>query len=306
MRRRDFITFAGGTAAAWPMAARAQQPAIPVVGFLSSGSPESDAVRLIAFRQGLNETGYVEARNLAIEYRGMQGHYDLLPALIADFIRRPVAVIVVSAVTPAGLAAKAATSTIPIVFTIGVDPVQSGLVASFNRPGGNVTGISNLQGPLAAKRLELLHELVPGAAVVAALMNPSNSPYTKYEMDELRNAAGSLGLQLHVLNASTPGEIDGAFATLPQVRPGALLISSESFFFSRVEQLVALVARYPVPTMYPNREFTTAGGLMSYAPILSDTYRQLGIYVARILKAENEGQSGDDNTVISNGYDLAA
>jgi putative ABC transport system substrate-binding protein len=286
LQRRAFITLLGGAAVAWPIAAFAQQPAIPVVAFLSSGSPESDAFRLIAFRQGLGETGYVEGRNVAIEYRGMQGHYDLLPALIADFVRRPVAVIVASANTPGALAAKAATSTIPIVFSTGVDPIQSGLVASLNRPGGNVTGISNLQGPLAAKRLELLRELVPGAALVAVLVNPSNPSYTEYEMTEIRNAAGALGLQLNILNASTTGEIDAAFATLPQARPGALLISSESFFFNRHEQLVALAARHAVPAMYPWSESTTAGGLISYSPNLTDSYRQMGVYTGRILKGE--------------------
>jgi putative tryptophan/tyrosine transport system substrate-binding protein len=286
MKRRDFITLLGGAATAWSLTARAQQPALPVIGFLSSGSPESDAPRLIPFRQGLNETGYVEGHNVAIEYRGMQGHYDLLPAFVADFVRRPVAVIVTSGSTPGALAAKAATSTIPIVFNIGTDPVQSGLVASFNRPGGNVTGISNLQGPLQAKRLELLHDLVPGAAVVAVLANPSNAPYTEYEMTEVRHAARSLGLQLDILNGSTIGEIDAAFETLAQTRPGALLIGSESFLISRHEQILALAEHHAVPAMYSNGEAARAGGLISYGPVLSEIYRQTGIYAGRILKGE--------------------
>jgi putative ABC transport system substrate-binding protein len=285
MNRRDMIALLGG-AAAWPIAARAQQPAMPVIGFLSSGSPESDAPRLIPFRQGLNEVGYVEGRNVAIEYRGMQGHYDLLTAFIADFVRRPVAVIVAAATTPGALAAKAATSTIPIVFNIGNDPVEEGLVSSLNRPGQNVTGVSNLTGPLAAKRLELLRELLPNATTVAVLANPSNPPLTEYEMAELRKAAGPLGLQLHIINAGTIGEIDAAFATLRQARIDALLISSEYFFSSRNEQLVALAARYAVPTSYANSAATKAGGLMSYAYVVNEVYRQMGIYVGRILNGE--------------------
>jgi putative ABC transport system substrate-binding protein len=290
MRRREFITLVGGAAAAWPLAARAQQLALPVIGYLSGGSPESDASRLTAFRQGLGETGYVEGRNVAIEYRGFQGHYDLLPVFLADFVRRPVAVIVVSGTAVSALAAKAATSTVPIVFNIGADPVQFGLVASFNRPGGNATGISNLQGPLAAKRLELLHELIPGAAVVAVLVNPSNSAYTEYEMAELRNAAGSLGLQLHLLNASTVGEIDAAFAMFPQAGAGALLIGTEAFLNSRAEQIVALAARHAVPVMHSNGESTRAGGLISYGSNLGETYRQTGLYAGRILKGEKPGE----------------
>jgi putative tryptophan/tyrosine transport system substrate-binding protein len=283
--RRDFITLFGG-AAAWPLVARAQQAALPVIGYLSTGSLESDAARLMAFRHGLSEIGYVEGRNVVIEYRGMQGHLDLLPAFVADFVRRPVAVIVVSAITPGALAGKAATSTIPIVFNIGVDPVQAGLVPSFNRPGGNITGITNLQGLLPAKRLELLRELMPNVADVAVLVNPTNSAYTEYEMTGVRSAASSLGLHLHILNASTVEEIDAAFATLPQVHAGALLISSESFFLSRIDQLVA---RARVPTMYPIAEFVSAGGLISYGPITGETYRQAGIYTGRILKGEKPG-----------------
>ncbi len=286
--RRDFITLLGG-AAAWPGAARAQQAGVPVIGYLSSGSSESDAARLSAFRRGLNELGYVEGHNVAIEYRGMQGHYDLLPEFIADFVRRPVAVIYVNGNTPAVQAAKLATSTIPIVFNVGTDPVQSGLVSSFNRPGGNVTGISNLTGPLAAKKLELLHELVPGASVIALLANPTNPAFTEYEMGELRNAAMLLGLRLQVLNASTAGEIDGALATLPQVRAGAILISSESFFASRAEQIAALATRYAVPSMGGTRDFPAAGALISYGPTITEGNRLMGTYAARILKGEKPG-----------------
>jgi putative ABC transport system substrate-binding protein len=287
MKRRTFITLLGG-AAAWPLLARAQQQ-VPVIGYLSSVSPEADAQNLTAFRQGLAETGYVERRNVAIEYRGMQGHYDLLPALLDDFVHRPVAVIVVIGNTPAVLAAKAATSTIPIVFTIGVDPVEAGIVPNFNRPGGNITGISNLAGQLAAKRLELLHELVPNASVIAVLVNESNPPFTEYEMQGVRAAAQTLGVQLHLLNGGTPSEIDSAFATLPQVQPGALLISGETFFVSRRDQLVALAARYAMPAIYFTKPFAVAGGLISYSSAQGGGQRELGVYAGRILKGEKPG-----------------
>jgi putative ABC transport system substrate-binding protein len=286
MRRREFITLLGGAAATRSLTARAQQSTMPVIGFLTPGSPESDAFRMTAFWRGLNEIGFVEGRNVAIEYRGMQGHYDLLPALIADFVHRPVAVIVAAGTTPGALAAKLATATIPIVFEVGADPINSGLVASLNRPGGNLTGIFDLATPLTSKRLELLHELVPSVSVIAFLVNPSNAPYTENEMTEVRDAARSLGLQLHILNASTSGEIDAAFATLAQVRVGAILISAESFFASRREQIIALAARHAVPTIHNQREWTTAGGLASYGYNNSDNYRQIGIYVGRILKGD--------------------
>jgi putative ABC transport system substrate-binding protein len=283
--RREFITLLGG-AAALSFAARAQQAALPVIGFLSPASPESDALRLTAFRQGLNETGYVVGRNVAIEYRGMQGQYDLLPALLSDFVHRPVAVIAVAASTLTTLAAKVATGTIPIVFNVGVDPIQSGLVASLNRPDGNITGMFNLSSPLAAKKLELLHELVPSVSVIAHLLNPSNAPYTESEMTEAQKAARSLGLQLHILNASTIGEIDAAFTGLEQVRAGGLLISGDSYFNSRREQIIALAARHAIPTMYNQSEWPTAGGLISYGFSISDDYRQMGIYAGRILKGD--------------------
>jgi putative ABC transport system substrate-binding protein len=239
-----------------------------------------------AFLRGLNETGYVEGRNVAIEYRGMQGHYDLLPALLADLVRRPVTVIVAAGTTPGALAAKRATATIPIVFEVGADPIDSGLVASLNRPGGNLTGIFDLGSPLAAKRLELLHELVPSVSVIAYLVNPSSVQLTESEMIEVRKAARSLGLELHVLNASTAGEIDAAFATFAQARPGALLIGGETFLSSRREQIIALAAHHAVPTIYNQREWTTAGGLMSYGFDISEHFRQIGIYVGRILNGE--------------------
>ena len=283
--RRHFIALLGG-AATWPFAARAQQPAIPVVGYLSPGSPDSDAPRLMTFQQGLNQTGYVEGRTVAIEYRWMQGHYDLLPALLADFVRRPVTVIVAAGTTPGALAAKKATATIPIVFEVGADPIDSGLVANLNRPGGNLTGIFDLGSPLAAKRLELLHELMPSVSVIAYLVNPSSAALTESEMIEVRKAARSLGLELHVLNASTAGEIDAAFATFAQPRAGALLISGEAFLTSRREQIIALAAHHAVPTIYNQREWTTAGGLMSYGFDIAEVWRQAGIYTGRVLKGE--------------------
>ena len=285
MKRRDFITLIGG-ALAWPLAARAQQRVMPIVGFLSGGSPESDAFRLIAFQQGLNQTGYVEGRTVAIEYRWMQGHYDLLPALLADFVRRPVTVIVAAGTTPGALAAKKATATIPIVFEVGADPIDTGLVASLNRPGGNLTGIFDLGSPLAAKRLELLHELMPSVSVIAYLVNPSSAALTESEMIEVRKAARSLGLELHVLNASTAGEIDAAFATFAQPRAGALLVGGETFLTSRREQIIALAADHAVPTIYNQREWTTAGGLMSYGFDIAEVWRQAGIYTGRVLKGE--------------------
>ena len=284
--RREFITLFGGAVAAWPLAARAQQPAIPVVGYLSPGSPDSDVPRLMTFQQGLNQTGYVEGRTVAIEYRWMQDHYDLLPALLADFVRRPVTVIVAAGTTPGALAAKKATATIPIVFEVGADPIDSGLVANLNRPGGNLTGIFDLGSPLAAKRLELLHELVPSVSVIAYLVNPSSAALTESEMIEVRKAARSLGLELHVLNASTAGEIDAAFVTFAQPRAGAFLISGESFLTSRREQIIALAAHHAIPTIYNQREWTTAGGLMCYGFNYLEHSRQIGIYVGRILNGE--------------------
>jgi putative tryptophan/tyrosine transport system substrate-binding protein len=282
MRRREFIAMLGGVAVAWPHAACAQQPAMPVIGFLHAASPEAYAPMMTAFHQGLKEAGYVEGHNVAIEYRWAEGHYDRLPALAADLVRRQVAEIVTSG-TPAALAAKAASSTIPIVINVGIDPVQIGLVAGLNRPGGNVTGLAALTVEVAAKRLEVLHELLRTSAAVALLVNPNN-PVTEPETKGMRDAARSLGLQLHVLDASTEGEIDAAFGKLIELRAGGLVVSADGFLHSQRDQIVALAARHAVPAIYGVREFATAGGLMSYGLDLADLYRQLGIYAGKILK----------------------
>jgi putative ABC transport system substrate-binding protein len=268
--------------AAWPRAAHAQQPAMPVIGLLRAGSPEADAPMVTAFRQGLKEAGYVEGHNVAIEYRWAEGHYDRLPALAADLVRRQVAEIVAGG-TPAALAAKAATSTIPIVILVGIDPVQIGLVASLNRPGGNVTGFWGLTLEVEAKRLEVLHELLRTSAAIALLVNP-NTPLTEPETKGVRDAARTLGLQLHVLDASKEGEIDAAFEKLIELRAGGLLVSVDSFFISQRDQIVALAARHAVPVIYGVREFAAAGGLMSYGLALADGLRQVGIYAGKILK----------------------
>ncbi len=282
MRRRNLVALVTGATIAWPLAVRAQ-PLMPVIGYLSNGSPESDnAIRLTAFRQGLNETGYVEGQNVAIEYRWARGQNDRLPALAADLVGRRVIVIVAGGAPPA-LAAKAATSAIPIVFNVG-DPIEFGLVASLNRPGGNLTGVANLTAELAAKRLDLLHELLPTAAVVAVLVNPTNPANAESETRNLRDAAPSLGLKLHILRASTVSEIDEAFGTLVEFRVGALVVSGDQLFTNRREQIVALAARHGVPAIYNWREFAAAGGLMSYGNDLADSYRQAGIYTGKILK----------------------
>src|SRR5271169_5452925 len=281
MRRRDLIAVIGGTAAAWPRAARTQQP-IPVIGFLGSWSPEPDDFRLAGLRLGLNETGYVEGQNVAIEYRWAEGQYDRLPARASDLVRLQVTVITTAGI-PAAFAAKAATSTIPIVFIQGMDPVQSGLVASLNRPGGNMTGVTQLTAELASKRLDLLHELVPTAAVVALLVNPAD-PVTDVETRNLQDAAHSLGLQAHILRASTANEIDAAFGTLVELGARALVVSTDPFLTNQRAQIVALAARHAVPAIYVWREYATAGGLMSYGTDLPDSYRQGGIYTGKILK----------------------
>jgi putative tryptophan/tyrosine transport system substrate-binding protein len=282
MKRREFISLLGG-AALWPLPLQAQQPAMPVIGYLSGGSPESDAIRLSGFRQGLNETSYVEGRNVAIEFRWAQGQYDRLPALAADLVRRQVTMIAAIGGTPAALAAKAATSTIPIVFHVGIDPVQFGLVASLNRPAGNMTGVAVLLAELEAKRLDFLHELLPTATVVALLVNPSN-PFSEPETRNVRDVARSLGLQLHVLQASTANDIDAAFATVVELRAGALVVGADPLFTSRTEQIIALAARHAMPAIYAWSEFTAAGGLISYAPSLKDGHRLAGVYAGRILK----------------------
>ena len=285
MRRREFITVLGG-AVVWPLAAHTQQPAMPVIGFLNAALPELIAHLVAAFRKGLSETGYVEGQNVTIEYRWAQNDNNLLPELAADLVRRRVAVIVTPASTAAALAAKAATATIPIVFVTGADPVKIGLVASLNRPGGNATGISDIGVELAAKRLALLHELLPGAARFAALVNPNNPGITDRFVAEVQTAGSAIGRQIEVVTAGTNSEIDTAFATLVKKRADAFLISSDVLFVTRRVQLLTLAARHAVPAMYHRREFAEAGGLMSYGSDLADQFRQTGVYAGRILKGE--------------------
>ena len=285
MQRREFITVLGG-AAAWPLAARAQQPAMPVVGFLGSASADLYANALRAFRQGLNETGYVEGRNVTIEYRWADSQNDRLPTLVADLVRRQVNVIASPGSTDAALAAKAATATIPVVFQIGTDPVAAGLVDSLARPGGNVTGVTTLNTELAPKRLELLRELIPTANIIALLVNPTSPFIAKNISSDLQSAARTLGMQLHILNASTERDFDTVFATLVQLRASALVIAPDSMFISRSEQLGALTLRHAVPAIAQFREFAAAGGLMSYGASFTDAARQVGVYTGRILKGE--------------------
>jgi putative tryptophan/tyrosine transport system substrate-binding protein len=286
-RRKFLATLLGGAAAAWPLAARAQQPAMPVIGYLNSGSPESDTPRLTGLRRGLNETGYVEGRNLVIEYRWAGNQADRLLALAADLVRLRVAVIV-AAGPPSTLAAKAATTSIPIVFGVGADPVQLGLVASLNRPGGNLTGFNAFGGELGAKGLALLHELVPSAATIGFLENPNNPLFELLTRDVLA-AAPVMGLTVQTLKASTDREIDAAFASLVQARTGALLVGGDVFFNSRIEHIVGLAARHAIPTMYQLPEFVVAGGLISYGTSLIEEYREVGLYAGRILKGEKPG-----------------
>jgi putative ABC transport system substrate-binding protein len=283
MRRRQFITLLGGAAAAWPLTARAQQPALPVVGTLYGVSAAEWVDNMAGFRRGLSETGFVEGRNVAIEFRWAEGQNDRLPALAVDLVGRQVAVIAATT-APGALAAKAATTTIPIVFEAGSDPVKDGLVASLNRPGGNVTGVSNFAATLATKVFELLHELVPNSAVIAVLVNPTSPNLAEPISKDMQAAGRALGQQIHVPNASTEGEIDAAFATLAQLRVGAVVISGDAFFTSNRNQLVALAARYAVPAIYNLRLYPAAGGLMSYGASLTDAYRQTGIYTGKILK----------------------
>jgi putative ABC transport system substrate-binding protein len=282
MKRREFMTLLGG-AAAWPLAARGQQGATPTIGYLSTRSPSEAKYVTDAFAQGLKENGYIEGRNLAIEFRWADLQYDRLPELASDLVRGQVAVIAAVGGIHSGLAAKAATSTIPIVFVSAGDPVTFGLVTSLNRPGGNVTGISMITVALAPKRLELLHELVPARAAIAMLVNPT-SPYVDAETSDVKASARVLGRQLRMLNAGTAHEIDAAFATLVQQRAGGLLVSGDPFFDSERDRLVALAARYSVPAIYQWREFATIGGLISYGTSILDAYRHAGVYVGRILK----------------------
>jgi putative ABC transport system substrate-binding protein len=283
MRRRAFITLIGGVAAAWPRVARTQQPAIPVIGFLN-GEKSAEYTRYVeAFRRGLNEAGIIEDQNARVEFRWAEGHPDRLPALAADLVRSQVAVIV--ATGGSNLSAKAATTTIPIVCAVGADPVKLGLVASINRPGGNITGVSVFTTTLEAKRLGLLHELVPKAPLFGILFDP-NWPGATDQLPEIEAAARAIPQSIQVLNVSNEGDIDAAFATFVKARVGALSVSGGPFFISRRDQIIALAARHAIPAAYELREFAVAGGLMSYGPSLPDVYRQIGIYAGRILKGE--------------------
>jgi putative ABC transport system substrate-binding protein len=285
IRRRDFITLLGGAAAAWPLAARGQQAAMPVVGYLGSSSLEMEREFVAAFHRGLSETGYVEGRNVTFEYRWADDHNDRLRALAEELVRRRVAVIAAPGATQSALVAKAATQSIPIVFELGIDPAETGLVASLNHPG-NLTGVSELNVDMVAKRLELLHELIPAATSIAFLGNPSNPVVAGAQTKALQAAADAMGLHLLVLNASDPSEFEGAFATLVRQRAGALLLTGDALFTGHRDQLIALAARHAVPALYQWRQFTAAGGLMSYGASRVDAFRQVGIYVGRILKGE--------------------
>jgi putative tryptophan/tyrosine transport system substrate-binding protein len=283
MRRRKFIKLISGAAIGWPLTARAQSSAMPVIGCLNSAAALPIAHLLAAFRQGLGEAGYIEGQNVAVEYRLAEGQYDRLPALAADLVNRQVSVIAVGGGTVSALAAKAATATIPIVFISDSDPVKIGLVASINRPGGNVTGIHQLTAGLEAKRVGLLHELVPSATTIAVMVNP-NYPDAEAQISEVQGAARTLGLPVHILKASSESDFDAAFAKVIEQRAGALLIASDPFLFSRRNQLVALAARHAVPAIYQFREAAAVGGLVSYGTRITDSYHQVGVYTGRILK----------------------
>jgi putative ABC transport system substrate-binding protein len=285
MKRRKFITLLGGAAAGWPVTARAQQPTMPVVGFLSTRGASDDPQLVAAVRQGLKDAGYTEGQNVAIEYRFAEHHNDRLPALAADLVRRGVAVITAGP-TPAALAAKAATSTIPIVFEVATDPVALGLVASLSRPGGHITGVTNLGVEIAPKRLEMVRELLPAATNIALLINPTSPAVAETLLRDSQAAADTLGLKLHVLNASTDRDLEPAFAELARLRADALVIGSDPFFTSRSEQLAALAVRHAVPAVYEFREFAVAGGLVGFGSRLADAYRLAGLYAGRVLKGE--------------------
>src|SRR5260370_16111804 len=285
MKRREFVTLLGGAAAAWPLAARAQQPVMPVVGYLQSGSPAPYAHLVSAFHQGLNEAGAVEGKNVAIEYHWAEGRYDRLPALAAELVARHVALIVAQGGDPPVLAAKSATATIPVVFTSSSDPVKLGLVASLNRPGGNVTGFWPFTSLLGTKRLELVQQMLPGNSSIAVLVNPDN-PNADLDMAQLQDAARALGQSISFVRARTETEVDAVFATLGEQRVSALLVNTDPFFLARPAQFVSLAARNRIPAIYAQREFVAAGGLISYGASLADGYRQGGIYAGRILKGE--------------------
>jgi len=285
VRRREFIALLGSATASWPLVARAQQPAMPVVGFMNATSPEGYARQLAAFLKGMGETGYVDGHNVIIEYRWAEGQSDRLPAMATDLVRRQVSVIAATT-TPAALAAKAATTTIPIVFVTAADPVGLGLVANLSRPEVNVTGVTQLNLEIAPKRLELLHELIPTATVMALLVNPTNSTLAQTESSTAASAARTLGLELHILNASAESDFDAVFENLIKLRAGGLVIGTDPFFTSRSKQLAALAIRYAVPVIYQYGDFTAAGGLISYGGSITESYRLAGIYTGRILKGD--------------------
>jgi putative tryptophan/tyrosine transport system substrate-binding protein len=286
IRRRDFIFTLGGAAAAWPVAGRAQQRAMPVIGYLGAESATAFASRVRAFRQGLGETGYVEGRNVAIEFCWAEGQHNRLPALAAELAGRPVNVIVAPGGAPAALAAKSATTTIPIVFEMGADPIAMGLIATLNRPGGNLTGVTSLNVQVTPKRLEILHEVVPTAALIAVLLNPT-SPTADSQLRNLQAAADALGVRLHILHARSEREFDPAFKALAQLKPGGLVVASDTFFATHSEQLAALTVHHAVPAIHQSRDFAVAGGLMSYAGSFVESHRQAGIQTGRILKGDN-------------------
>ena len=288
MRRREFIRLFSSTVVAWPLAARAQQAAMPVIGFLNSVSPQPFANYVAGFRAGLKETGYIDGQNITIEFRWAEGHYDQLPGMAADLVRRKVAVLVSTGGAPSVMAAKAATSTIPIVFTIAVDPVQLGLVTSLSRPGGNITGVNFLSAALESKRLGLLRALLPGVQLIAVLLNP-NRPDHADQTRQVREAETTTNQQTHIVLASNESDIDAAFATAVQLHAGAMLVATDQFFNSKRDKIVALAARHAIPTMYEQREAAQAGGLMSYGTNYRDGYRQVGVYAGRILKGEKPG-----------------
>jgi putative ABC transport system substrate-binding protein len=287
VKRRGFITLIGGAALAWPLAARAQQPALPVVGFFRTGSADANARNVAAFHKGLNEAGYVEGQNVTVEYNWLEGQYDRLPALMTDLVRRQVAVIATIGTAQAALAAKAATTTIPIVFGEAEDPVGLGLVASLARPGGNATGINYFSNELVAKRLRLLHDLVPKAGRVAVLLDPANASSAESTLRGAQEAASTIGLQIQIVNASTIGEIDAVFANFAGERPDALFVAPNAFFLDRRVQLATLTARDRIPAAYSSRGYVDAGGLMSYGTDLADAFHQVGVYTGKILKGAN-------------------